>query len=185
MRTERHIRLGRKTAIISFILGTIIFGVYFLTSAWVLLFIGYGYIVIVGLINIVVLISLLRRAKKDKKNKHSLVKTSAIMLLNIPIMLIYCWIAITLLNTMRITFTNPTHSEIADIKIGGCASKHIDKIGAGESKTVWVGISGDCTIDIIYLIDGQPRHETVVGYVTNSMGQKIEHRIGESDTALF
>jgi hypothetical protein len=50
MTTERQIKLGRLTAIISFLLGTGIFGLYFLTSTFELLFIGYGFIALTGLI---------------------------------------------------------------------------------------------------------------------------------------
>jgi len=32
MTTEKQIALGKKTALISFIIGTMIFGIYFLTS---------------------------------------------------------------------------------------------------------------------------------------------------------
>ncbi|WP_224995134.1 hypothetical protein, partial [Cesiribacter sp. SM1] len=185
MRTERHIRLGRLTAIISFLLGTIIFGLYYLTSSSDLLFIGYGYILVAGLVNIVVIALLLNRVRKDQINRKGLLRTSGIMLLNIPVMLLYCWIAFILLNTMRITFTNPTQTEVSDIKVMGCSTGYIDKLRAGESRNVWVDISGDCTISISYHLDGERKEEIVVGYVTNSMGQKIEHRIGEPETALF
>lgn len=185
MGTERHIRLGRLTAILSFLLGTFIFGLYYITSSSALLFIGYGYILLASLVNLVVLVLILNRAKKDQNNRKGLLKTSGIMLLNIPVMLLYCWIAIILLGTMRITFTNPTQTPIDNIKIMGCASGYIDRLSAGESKEIWVDISGDCTINITYSLAGTNKEEVVVGYVTSSMGQKIEHRIGDPDTALF
>jgi hypothetical protein len=62
------------------------------------------------------------------------------MLLNIPVILFYCWVAIILLDTMRITFTNSTQTTLTNINIVGCGGGHIDKLEVGESKTVWVDI---------------------------------------------
>lgn len=185
MTTERHIKLGRQTALISFLLGTGIFGLYFLTSAFVLLFLGYGFIALTGLINLGVLISILIKASKDKDNRTKLLTTCGLMLLNIPVMLFYCWVAIILLNTMIITFTNSTQTTLTNINIIGCGGGHIDKLKSGESETVWVDITGDCSISIDYLSNGQKKEESVAGYVTNSMGQKMKHNIGGQNEEQF
>ncbi|GAB3025596.1 hypothetical protein GCM10027051_32940 [Niabella terrae] len=86
---------------------------------------------------------------------------------------------------MRITFTNDTGTELTDIKIVGCGGGHIDKLEKGESKTVWVKITGDCSIYLDYLSNGQRNKETVAGYVTSSMGQKINHKIDGKDKDIF
>jgi hypothetical protein len=185
MTAERHIKLGRQTALISFLLGTVIFGLYFLTSSSDLLFFGYGFIVLTGLINIGILIAILTRANKDKENRGRLLSTSGLMIVNIPIMVAYCWVAIILLGTMRITFTNDTGTDLRDIEIVGCGCGHIDKLEKGESKTVWVTISGDCTIYVDYLSNGQRKEETVTGYVSSSMGQKVNHKIDGKDKDIF
>ncbi|MFP5471238.1 MAG: hypothetical protein ACLGGV_06550 [Bacteroidia bacterium] len=185
MTTERHIKLGRQTALISFLLGTGIFGLYFLTSSSDLLFLGYGFIVLTGLINLGILFAILVRANRDKENRKRLLTTSGLMLINIPIMLAYCWVAIILLGTMRITFTNDTGTQLTDINIVGCGGGHIDKLENGESKTVWVEITGDCSIYLDYLSNGQRKGETVAGYVTSSMGQKVNHKIDGKDKDIF
>ncbi|WP_072987500.1 hypothetical protein [Flavobacterium segetis] len=185
MTTERHIKLGRQTALISFLLGTVIFGLYFLTSSSDLLFLGYGFILLTGLINLGILISILSKSNKDKDNRTNLLTTCGLMLLNIPIMLFYCWVAIILLGIMRITFTNSTQTTLTDINIVGCGGGHIDKLKVGESKTVWVDITGDCSIDINYLSNGQRKEETVAGYVTSSMGEKVNHKIDGKDKDIF
>jgi heme/copper-type cytochrome/quinol oxidase subunit 2 len=185
MTTNRHIKLGRTTALISFLAGTIIFGLYYLTSAFELLFVGYGFIALIGLINIGVLIAILIKARKDNENRSRLLKTCGLMILNIPVMIAYCWVAIILLGTMRITFTNGTETELTDINIIGCGGGHIDKLKVGESETVWVSITGDCSIFIDYVSDGQTKKETVAGYVTSSMGQKLNHKIDGEDKDIF
>jgi len=156
-----------------------------LTSSSDLLFLGYGFIVLTGLINIGILIAILTRAKKDKENRGRLLSTSGLMLVNIPIMVAYCWVAIVLLDTMRITFTNSTQTTLSSINIVGCGGGHIDKLEKGESKTVWVTITGDCSIYVDYLSNGQRKEETVAGYVTSSMGQKVNHKIDGKDKDIF
>lgn len=183
MTTERHIKLGRQTALISFLLGTVIFGLYFLTSSWELLFVGYAFIALAGLINLGILISILLKANKD--NRKKLLTTCGLMLLNIPVMLFYCWVAIILLDTMRITFTNSTQTTLTNINIVGCGGGHIDKLEIGQSETVWVDITGDCSINIDYLTNGLRKEESVAGYVTNSNGQKMEYNIGGQNEEQF
>jgi hypothetical protein len=185
MKTEHYIKLGRRTALISFLLGTGIFGLYYLTSALELLLIGGGFIELIGLINIMILISILVKAYKDKDNKKNLLITFGLMLINIPVMLFYCWFAIILLNTMRITFTNSTQSTLTNINIVGCGEGKIEKLEVGESETVWIDITGDCSINIDYLSNGQMKEESIVGYVTSSMGQKIKYNIGGHNEEKF
>jgi len=177
MTAEKHIKIGRSTALVSFLTGTTLFGFYYLTSAFELLFVGYGFIALTGLVNLVVLIAILIKSGKDKTNRKRLLNTSGLMLLNIPIMIAYCWVAIILLGTMRITFTNDTDTTLTDINIVGCGGGHINKLEAGENETVWVDIKGDCAIHIYYLANGQRKEETVAGYVTSGMGQKVNHKI--------
>lgn len=178
-------KLGQLIALISFLLGTVIFGLYYLTSHSILLFVGYGFIASAGLLNIVVLFAILIKAGKDKENRTQLIRTSGIMLLNIPVMIAYSWITIILLGTMRITFTNELNTQITDINIIGCGGGHIDKLEVGESETIWVSITGDCSISVDYLSDGQRKEEMVAGYVTSNMGQKANHKIEGEDKDIF
>jgi len=177
MKTERYIKLGLQTALISFLLGTFIFGLYFLSSSFELLFVGYAFIVLIGLINIGILTSILLKAIKDVDNRKRLMTTCGIMLLNIPVMLFYCWVAIILLDTMRITFTNSTQTTLTNINIVGCGGGHIDKLEIGQSETVWVDITGDCSISVDYFSNGLKKEELVAGYLSGGMGQKMEHNI--------
>lgn len=185
MTIKRHIQLGQQTAFISFLLGTVIFGLYFLSALSGLLFWGYGFILLAALVNAVIFISILLRAHKDRKNRKRLLITSGIMLLNIPIMLVYGWLTLILLNTMRITLTNHTATELTDIKIVGCGGGYINTLHPGERTTVWVDITGDCSIYLNYLSNGQRRKETVAGYVTSNMGQQINHKIDGKDKEYF
>lgn len=185
MTSKQHLKLGRLTALITFLLGTAIFGCYFLTSASELLFLGYLFIVLAGLINIGVLISILIRAKEDNAVKKNSFTTSAIMLVNIPTMIFYCWISMTLLNTMRITFINETGNTVRNISVTGCGGGYIKQLEIGESKTVWIDINGDCSIYLEYMINGTHKGETVASYITSSMGHKTNHIIDGKDKDIL
>lgn len=185
MNTEKLIKTGKQTAIISFIIGTGIFGLYFLSSSDILLFLGYGFIVLAGITNFVIFILLLTRIYYDKTNKQKILSTCGLMLLNIPIMIIYIWIAIILLNTMRITFNNTSKTTYTNIQIIGCETESIKKLEAGESKTVWIGITGDCSLSIIYGKNGVKKTETVMSYVTNNMGQNLSYTIEGGSEIIF
>lgn len=185
MTTEAHIKLGRKTALISFLLGSCIFGFYFLTSVFELLFLGLGYIILTGLINLGVLILIVDKAREDKNKRKKLYATCGLMLLNIPVKLFYCWITGILLNTMRITFTNATQTTLTNINIEGCGGGQIDKLESGESETVWVDITGDCSINVTYFFNGVKTDENIAGYVTGNLGQKMKHNIGGKNERLF
>lgn len=185
MTTERNIKLGRQTALISFLLGTIIFGLYYFTSAGIFIWIGYLFIILTGLFNFRLISKIISLSIKDNYNRKALLKTLIFMFLNIPISVFYIWGSLILLNTIRITLINPTQTIFTDINIVGCETEYIDKLDAGQSKTVWVSITGDCYIDIDYLSGGQRKEEMVVGYATGFMGQKITHIIGKEVDGNF
>ncbi|MBJ7882651.1 hypothetical protein [Gelidibacter salicanalis] len=185
MKSENYITLGKVTALISFIIGAIIFGGYFLTSNSDSLFIGYGFIVLAGITNLIILIAIIAKSNSDSTNRKKLLKTGGLMLINLPIMLTFIWISLIVIGNMRITFTNATGSNLTDIKIVGCETKYISELKPKESQTVWVGITGDCSITLEYLENGMTKTETVAGYVTNGMGQKIKHNIDGKDKDIL
>lgn len=185
MDSENHITLGKVTVLISFIIGAIIFGGYFLTSNSELLYIGSGFIVLAGITNLIILIGIIVKSNSDSTNRKRLLKTGGLMLINLPVMFIFIWISLIVIGNMRITFTNATANNLTDIKIIGCEAKYISELKPNESKTVWVGITGDCSITLEYLENGMTKTETVAGYVTNGMGQKMKHNIDGKDKDIL
>lgn len=185
MKSEKHINLGKGTAIISFVIGALIFGIYFLTSNSDLLFIGYGFIALAGIINLIILIAILAKSNSDSTNRKRLLKTSGLMLINLPIMFLFIWISLIVIGNMRITFTNGTNNTLSNIKILGCETEYISELKPNESKTVWVGIPNDCSITLEYLEDGTLTKETVAGYVTNGMGRRMKHIIDGKDKDIL
>lgn len=177
---KKLIKIGELTTLFSFLLGTILLLLYFFTDSSSVLLIGYISVILIGLFNLIILIILLVKALNDTANRKKYLKTVGLMLINIPITIAYFFIVLTLLNTMRITFINTMDSTISEINIYGCQDAHIDALEAGEKKTVWISISGDCAINIIYIYEGQEICENVMGYTCSFNGQKINYKIGSN-----
>lgn len=179
MATQQVNKIGLLTAAISFLIGSLIFGIYYVTSAAEWLFVGYGFILLAALVNVLVLAKVLLEFYNDKQRNIGLLKTAGLMLLNIPIMLLYCWFALILLNTKRVTFVNTTPNTLTNLKVVGCDEGHMmERLEAGKSETIWIGIDGDCSIFLEYQMNGQEKREMVVGYTTPSDGGIVAHRIG-------
>ena len=86
---------------------------------------------------------------------------------------------------MRITFINTTQATLKDINIVGCGGGHIEELKADDRETVWIRITGDCSLNINYVQDNQRIDEKVAGYVTSGMGGKINHPIDGHDKDIF
>jgi hypothetical protein len=177
MTKKKSIQLGLTSTIISFIIGSIIFGVYYQTLYEELLFVGYGFILLAIIVNSIFFSSLVSKAIKEKDKK--IFGVSILMLLNIPIMLFYCSFASKLSNTVIIKFTNCTSFDVKEINVTGCEQKYIQQIVKGDSKTIWVKIPSDCSIQINYINNGIKKNEIVEGYLSGMMGKRSNYCIGK------
>lgn len=178
MTSEKYVRLGRMTALVSFLAGTVILLLYFISMSGIFAFIGLFFMMLAGLVNIVILLLLLIRALNDAPYRTKLLKTAGVMLLNIPIVFIYFFIGGIIANTLRVTFNNNTKNTLTDIHINGCSIKHIDKLNAGESTTIWLKIPHDCAVNIDYVQNNTRKKAEVASYITNDGGQQITYIIG-------
>jgi hypothetical protein len=177
MTKRKSIQLGLTSAIASFIIGSIIFGLYYLTLYAELLFVGYGFISLAIIVNSIFFTSLISKAIKEKEKE--IFGVSILMLLNVPIMLFYCSFASKLVNTVIIKFTNCSEYDLREINITGCEEKYIQQIVKGDSKTIWVTIPNDCSIQINYINNGIKKNEIVEGYLSGMMGKRSNYCIGK------
>ena len=175
--------MGKTVALISFILGSILIGLFFFTEKSELLLIGYISVILIVIVNIAVFIASLVEAFNNKTLRKKLLLNNGIMLLNIPVAFFYFWLMLILLNTIRLTLVNPTDSKLTDLNISGCESKMIDELEPGESKTVWISINNDCSV-ILNFKEETEKTETIIGYATNMGGRKTKHKIGQGNHEL-
>lgn len=171
-------------ALISFLLGTFLLVTYYLTMSAEFALFSYFLIGGIVVINLVVLIILMSKLLNRNSEKEGILRTIGIMLLNIPVALFYFYVVSILTSYIRLTITNKTNTALSNIVISGCDKQKIDGLNVNESETVWIKISGDCSVNLSYNINGVEKDENVFGYVTNMMGQKVKYDIGIDKKSL-
>jgi hypothetical protein len=86
-----------------------------------------------------------------------------------------------MLDTMQIRLINNSAYEIKDIKFTGCQRKHLASLKKDEIKTVAIKIKRDCSISVSYKENNIIKTEVISAFVTTSMGQKLDFRIGNKN----
>lgn len=90
--------IGKTTAILSFIIGTVLFLIYLNNKdAGLIIQIGFVFIISAIIINSILLIIILFYAFKSYPYNYQLLNTAAIMLINIPITSIYIYVLFEIL----------------------------------------------------------------------------------------
>ena len=173
-----HVKVGKKAAIYSLIIGSAIFVFFYKTGEIYFLIGGLLFAIMAAIVNSVFIISFLIHCLKDV-DRTKFFGTFCLMVVNIPVCIFYYYCSLYLLNTMRITFVNEYQNEIKKINILGCERNFIDKIEPGESKTVWIEIPNDCSISVNYLHNEKKVSENVIGYVTPLSGAILTHNFSK------
>jgi hypothetical protein len=173
-------KFGIKLALGLFGVGTILLIFFYLNPSPKIAFTGYTYTVIAVLVSWVYVAILLFNLLMKKISPKNTLRTIGVVLLNIPMGAIYFYIVLILLSHARITFTNKTGFDISYMRIEGCETEEIRNLENGESKTVWIKVSGACKLDIEYEVGGEKRHETVAGHLTNPSGVKATYQVGSN-----
>ncbi|HEV8506545.1 MAG TPA: hypothetical protein VGQ53_14135 [Chitinophagaceae bacterium] len=178
MDSSKLISVGRTTAKVSFFGGALIFLLFYLSNSGEFGLLGVLYAACMFIINLVIVALIVFKANREKTSRKHLFRTVGVMLLNIPIFIFYCWFAIILMNTVRVTFVNSTTDDLVNIKINGCQGRNIDKLKVGQSKTLWIHIPNDCGISIAYKLKGNIVSEDITGYVSSDGGYIMTFYIG-------
>jgi hypothetical protein len=77
--------LGRKTALATFVTGSLIVALYYYTAFSGMIFVSLFFIISFFLLNTAVSVSLIRLLLKNKKDKKSILTTLFLMSLNLPV----------------------------------------------------------------------------------------------------
>lgn len=184
MKGVTKIKIGNTTALISFLIGTAIFFCYVISENDSLFLIGYFYLIAAGIVNFIILFWLLLQSSDDKAIRKGLNRSKMYIMANIPIAIGYFLTIMYLLSYLRITFVNSTGETINNVQIIGCDNKTISQLGIDQRKTKWIGINGDCSVNIKYFINGIESQEIVVGYASGPMGQRLIYEIGSNVEAI-
>jgi hypothetical protein len=172
-----YFRFGVKLALVFFLLGTLILVLFAITlSARVALF-AYQFTITAILINWSYAAMLLFYLLKRRISLNILFKTLGAMFVNIPVGLLYAWLMVYFLSFARITISNTSGEDLGPIRIEGCEQKEIEELRTGESKTLWIKIPGDCSIEIQYEMENASKRDTLVKYITPGGGLKVNYEL--------
>ncbi|PQA91676.1 hypothetical protein B0A69_17935 [Chryseobacterium shigense] len=95
MKKVQYSTIGRNTFLASFLSGTLLFLSYMITKADFLLILGFYFVVIAAVANLLVLLYELLEFLTDVPDKKSSGNSVLLLLLNIPIMILYLFILFT------------------------------------------------------------------------------------------
>ena len=180
MRPQKLIRIGIRAGILTILLSSLIYFTYYFTSYNFIVYLEYAFIFLAGAACFIILLRILNHVKKHKRHRIPLLLTSGFILISGIIAVIYFRNLTTLLDTMRINFVNESRYVLTDIKISGCQKKQVENIEPKGSQTVWIKITRDCAINLSYTENGVVKNEVISSFVTTSMGQKLNFRIGDN-----
>lgn len=175
-------RLARITALLTFLIATIIFAAYYFTGDLGYGFLGYFFLIFAVIANFIILFIIKLKPHEDQYF-IKINRSVGLMFLNVPIAILYMIAGLYLTGVIRITLENNTGQDIQHISIIGCEQKQFELLENGESETVWIDINGDCAISMSYEDgNGNTQEEILVGYATGGMGGPLRHTIGHGET---
>ena len=88
------VEVSRVVALVSFVLGSLILILFYLTNSAALIMVGSIFLVIAFVINCVFLLGLVMKLATDKSDRKRIVLSLVLILLNIPIVFLYAYWAI-------------------------------------------------------------------------------------------
>jgi amino acid transporter len=178
MTSSKLRRTGFLAAIITILLGSIIYFSYYFTSLDFLVYLEYIFIFAVTAINIIIILRIFKYLQRHKRNRRSLMVVTVFLITSLILSFIYFYFITSMLDTMRIKLVNAAAYELTEIKFSGCKKVRVQNLKPGESEFINIKIVRDCAIEVSYNAGGNIKNETITSYVTTSMGRKITYKIG-------
>lgn len=170
-------RISIVTALISFFTGTGLL-IFYYNEMSILTMLNSSYLVLLIIIlNIFLLLIFLFKCFQNKISYEAFKQSGIILSANIPIAILYFFVVNFLLSIIRVTVINHSGQDITNIRITGCENKTIALLENDESKTVWIDIPQDCSVNIHFWRDGKNNNLNIIGYATSLMGQKATYEI--------
>jgi hypothetical protein len=172
-----YFRFGLKLTLGFLAAGTIILILFYFNPSVKIALMAYQFTIVAIIATWIYVLILLVKLLKREISIPKLLKTLAIMAINIPVGILYSYIMVWLLSYARITFSNYTGADIARIDIKGCEQRQLDGLGYGSSRTVWIKIPANCSIEIAYQVNGEIKTEKVIGHLTPEEGIIISYEL--------
>jgi amino acid transporter len=171
-------RTGLQAAILTILIGSIIYFSYYFTSVDFLVYLEYIFIFAVTTINIIIILRIFKYLQRHKRSRRSLMVIAGFLFTSLILSFIYFYFITSMLDTMRIKLVNAASYELTEIKFSGCKKVRVQNLKPGESELINIKIIRDCAIEVSYNAAGNIKNEVITSYVTTSMGRKITYKIG-------
>jgi len=111
---------------------------------------------------------------------------AGLLLLNFPVAGGIVAAVIAIETCYTVVVENDSHRPLEGVRVfGGGCDEQLGTIPAGSSVRQWLWIRHDGTLELRALADGASYHETIDGYVTNSMGGHTTVTIHADGTISF
>ena len=120
MKTNSLIRTGQTVAVSSFIVGSLIFWLYYTYVDPRLILIGIAFLVVAGLANLWFLVKVFNLRSPDTKTKKRIQVAKLLILFNVPAAVTYILVTLILLGSVRLTIVNSTDVTLYDLNLQGC-----------------------------------------------------------------
>jgi len=182
MKQNKLKKISIWTAIITFILETLLLIALYYSVIIKNDFKFYFYMMIIAMINFLILFILGVIYKNKPKNFKIYLKASIYILLNIPVAIIYLYLALSLSNIMRINLINETGSPITNVEVHSNGTITIENLNIRECDRVFVPLGESTGIVITYEINGVKYNEAIFDFVTSGMGIMVSYRVGIDST---
>lgn len=171
-------RTGIKTALLTLLIGGLIYFAYYQTLIDLFVYLEYFFVFTASAINLIVLLRILTYTQKHKRGKNKLYAVAGLLVVALLASLIFFKLSTNLADTMQITLVNKTPQELSGVRITGCKKIRLNNLKPGAEETVWLRIKRDCSIELTYNQGGSLKNEIISAYVTTSMGKRITYEIG-------
>jgi hypothetical protein len=172
-----NFKFGLKLSIAFFVIGTVILLVYYSTMSPMVALLAFQYNMLAMLVSWIYAGFLLFKFLRRQITLSELLKTLAVMLVNIPVGILYAYIMSVLLNYARVDIQNISESPVTNLVIKGCEEKSIPNLESGENETAWVKLAPNCSIILEYSIGGQHKQDTVLFGISPGEGSKVNYAI--------
>ena len=178
MKPEKLIKKGRITALVSFLIGTLLLIIYYFTISDYIAIAGMIYVILALIINLLIVAFLLFSfIQIDKTQKAGILKTIGLMSLNIPIALICFYVVVLNVFKIIVTFENKTGENLTEFIVLRPDYMNIGELKINSSKTVRMRNPRIRDIVVEYNLAGE-KHEVQFLYFFGTSENRVKYQVG-------
>lgn len=183
MQTRALISRSLLVSLCSFLFGTsLLLWFFFSDNALETALFSVAALLAVGAGNLYCLLQLLWRGRQQPAARKQLLRTAALMCLNIPLAMAYGKLVGVLLDTLVVRLVNDTNRPLSQLTVLGCGKpRPLPNLQPGQATLLWLPITPACferTVSVRYRVGGATRQTIIEAYVVT--GKRLNLKLGGS-----